>query len=106
MPAAWALLIGVLVSCALLVVGLLLQLGLRGSSSMLRASELSAELEQFSAAALVHLGILVLMATPLARLVALTIEFAKSREYAFAALAIGVLFLLGVSVIIGLTQEL
>lgn len=102
---AWALLIGVLVSCAFLVAGLLWQLGGGGSSSMLQASELSGQLEHFSAPTLVHLGILVLMATPLARLVVLTIEFAKSREYAFAAIAIGVLFLLGLSVVIGLSQE-
>ena len=106
MATGWALLIGVLISCVLLLGGLLFQLGDRRPFATLDPSDLSAELTQFGPSTFVHLGILVLMATPVARLMVLTIEFAKSREFAFAAIAIGVLFLLGVSVVIGLTQEL
>lgn len=46
-------------------------------------------------------GLITLMATPLARLVVLGIEFVRRREYAFALIALGVVFLLGVSVYIG-----
>lgn len=52
--------------------------------------------------ALVHLGIVVLLLTPIARLVAVTTEFSIRRETTFVLISVGVLLLLGASVLIGL----
>lgn len=53
-------------------------------------------------AALAHIGILVLLATPLARVIVLVTEFTRARDRAFTAISIGVLLLLGVSIAIGI----
>jgi uncharacterized membrane protein len=52
--------------------------------------------------ALVHLGIVVLLLTPIARLVAVATEFSIRRETSFVMISVGVLLLLGASVLIGL----
>jgi uncharacterized membrane protein len=52
--------------------------------------------------ALVHLGIVVLLLTPIARLVAVATEFIIRRETSFVMICVGVLLLLGASVGIGL----
>lgn len=52
--------------------------------------------------ALAHIGILVLLATPLARVIVLVTEFTRARDRAFTAISIGVLLLLGASIAIGL----
>ncbi|HSN69198.1 MAG TPA: DUF1634 domain-containing protein, partial [Thermoanaerobaculia bacterium] len=52
--------------------------------------------------ALVHLGIVVLLLTPIARLVAVSAEFSIRRETTFVLMSVGVLLLLGASVLIGL----
>lgn len=52
--------------------------------------------------ALVHVGIVVLLLTPIARLIAVAIEFMIRRETSFVAISVGVLLLLGASVGIGL----
>lgn len=52
--------------------------------------------------ALVHLGIVVLLLTPIARLLAVSTEFSIRRETAFVLMSVGVLLLLGASVLIGL----
>lgn len=50
--------------------------------------------------ATINTGLLVLMLTPLARVIVVTIEFVRDREYSFAMISIGVLLLLTMSVII------
>ncbi|HEY0592054.1 MAG TPA: DUF1634 domain-containing protein [Thermoanaerobaculia bacterium] len=57
---------------------------------------------RFETGALVHLGIVVLLLTPIARLVAVATEFMIRREASFVAISVGVLLLLGASVWIGL----
>lgn len=52
--------------------------------------------------ALVHLGIVVLLLTPIARLVAVATEFTLRHEISFVLISVGVLLLLGASVLIGL----
>lgn len=59
-----------------------------------------------ASAALLNAGVLVLMATPVVRIVVLAAEFMTRGEYAFGMIALGVLLLLGVSVYIGFAQEL
>lgn len=50
--------------------------------------------------ATINAGLLVLMLTPLARVIVVTIEFVRNREYSFAMISIGVLLLLTMSVIL------
>jgi uncharacterized membrane protein len=57
-----------------------------------------------SPAAMLHLGILVLLITPVARVVALAWSFARNRELAFAAMSLGVLLLLIVSFAAGAVE--
>ena len=55
--------------------------------------------------AIVHLGLVLLLLTPIARVVVLLAEFVRAREFSFTLISIGVLFLLVLSIVIGLTQE-
>ncbi|MGH9457515.1 MAG: DUF1634 domain-containing protein [Thermoanaerobaculia bacterium] len=57
---------------------------------------------RFETGSFLHLGLLALLLTPVARLVVLTFELARRRETTFVLVALGVLFLLGSSVWIGL----
>ena len=56
----------------------------------------------FETGSLVHLGIVVLLLTPIARLIAVGAEFARRREIAFVLMSVGVLLLLCASVFIGM----
>lgn len=51
---------------------------------------------------IIHAGLAVLVATPVARVVMLTRAFAVERDWPFAVISIGVLFLLGVSLALAL----
>ena len=53
------------------------------------------------ATATIDAGLLVLMATPIARVLVLVVEFIRFRETPFALISIVVLFLLAASVTIG-----
>ena len=83
------LFVGVIISFVLLATGLTLYF--TGSSE---------------AYTLLNAGVIVLMATPLLRVLVLAAEFMTRREYAFGMIALGVLLLLGVSIYIGFAQEL
>ena len=54
-----------------------------------------------SPAAMMHIGILVLLATPVVRVFAMAWSFARERDFAFATISIGVLLLLIVSFVVG-----
>jgi len=54
-----------------------------------------------SPAAMMHIGVLILLVTPVARVSAMAWRFARARELPFAAISIGVLLLLVVSFTIG-----
>ncbi len=71
--------IGVTLSCALLTAGLLM-----------------------NAVPIVNAGLLILIVTPLLRVLVVTRLFVANREWAFTAISIGVLFLIGVSLILAL----
>lgn len=62
---------------------------------------LAAGLGQGDARAFMSLGVLILLATPAARVVVLCWEFAKRREWAFVLISLTVLGVLGASVLIG-----
>lgn len=98
--------VGVAVSFVLLIIGIVEELLHPGSSAsaMLfgnRASILPS-IARGEPIATLHLGLLVLMLTPLTRVVVLIIEFARHREFSFVAISTGVLFLLMISVVVGL----
>jgi uncharacterized membrane protein len=99
------LIAGVAVSAVLLVAGLALLFARPAPVEPLAAGALPAAFEaltELDPAAFLHLGLLVLMFTPVARVVVLLMEFVRRREWAFAAVSLGVLFLLTGAVIIGL----
>jgi uncharacterized membrane protein len=50
---------------------------------------------------MVHLGLLVLMIAPLARIIVLAYEFVRQRDYSFALIPLGVLLLLVLSFVLG-----
>ncbi|HVR42667.1 MAG TPA: DUF1634 domain-containing protein [Thermoanaerobaculia bacterium] len=55
------------------------------------------DLPRMRTGAMIHLGLFVLMLTPIARVVAVGIELASRRETTFVLMCVGVLFLLGLS---------
>lgn len=77
--AASVLRIGVTLSCALLAAGLIL-----------------------GTAQVVNAGLVVLMLTPAARVAVVTHLFVRRREWTFAGISIGVLLLIGVSLLLAM----
>lgn len=57
---------------------------------------------RFETGALIHLGLVVLLLTPVARIVATAIALARSGEISLVLMCAGVLLLLGLSLAIGL----
>ncbi len=101
----WSLLAGLVVSGCLLTVGL----GLRLASGP-RPQEgppspvpsLVREALQGDGVALINLGLLTLIGTPMLRVVVLGIGWAREGDYRFAAVALIVLALLGLGLVLGL----
>ena len=93
------LVVGVAISFALLIAGLSGHVAGGEVPRMLDWRQLSAPAA--SASTMLHLGILVLLATPVVTLGALAIEFVRSRESLFALLCFGILLLLGVGLLTG-----
>lgn len=90
---------GVLVSFALLVAGLIESYFLpRGAAGTGSASDVLPGVLEGDATATVTAGLMVLMLTPLLRVIVLTFDFIRAREISFAIISIGVLFLLAVTV--------
>jgi Protein of unknown function (DUF1634) len=98
---ASTLLAGVVASCALLVAGLLWY-GLRPSP--IRQLDIHALRQPWvlDSTMFLHVGLLVLMLTPFARVVVLLVEFVREREFSFAFISFVVLLLLSLGVTIGL----
>ena len=91
----WVLLIGVVASVALMLLGLALYAAKPGSSDKAVAiGELPAGLARLDPVAVISLGIIVLIATPVMRVGAVCITMGQSREYMFAAVAFIVLLTL------------
>jgi len=100
--ASATLFVGVLVSTGLLAAGL--------AQAILHPERLRQDLPPLSSllhgiltadpVATINAGLLVLMFTPLARVIVVTGEFVRDREYSFALISIGVLLLLTMSVVI------
>ena len=100
---AHVLLAGVIVSFVLIIAGLTeavlsgggMEISKRGMSALVLG------LVHGDATATIDAVLLVLMATPIARVLVLVVEFIRSRETPFALISIVVLFLLAASVTIG-----
>jgi uncharacterized membrane protein len=103
--AAITLRAGVAISAVFLVAALIDSVVARETIATVTPAELGGALRgvfRLDTGALVHLGIVVLLLTPIARLIAVATEFSLRREITFVLMSVGVLLLLGVSVVIGL----
>lgn len=99
----WTLLSGLFVSAVLLVAGMALMLFKGESSSPPHQSlgELLSESLRFRGPALTVLGLLVLMVTPILRVIVLSIGWALEHQWRFTAVALAVLALLIISLLLG-----
>ncbi len=96
--------VGVLLSAAFLLAGMVDSLVAPDAVGNLDASTLAAlprGVAGLNTQALIHTGILLLLATPIARVITVGIELALRRETPFVLICSGVLFLLALSVYIG-----
>lgn len=103
--ASTALRWGVVVSFVLLIGGIVAML--RGGVVPHQVSvgdlrELPGGLARLEGSALIHAGILALLATPVARVTAMMAEALAKRERLFAMLSFGILLLLAASLVLGL----
>jgi len=96
--------LGVLVSCSLFLVGILADAVDPIAFGTIKPSHIPLlfhALIHGSPAAMLHIGVLVLLVTPVARVAAMVWTFARERDTTFAVISIGVLLLLIVSFAIG-----
>jgi hypothetical protein len=101
-PAASRLLVaGVAVSFALLIAGLAGEVAGGEVTAKLDWRQLAAASGGVTPSLLLHFGILALIATPVATVAALAVEFVRSRESLFASLCFGILLLLCVGLVTG-----
>jgi uncharacterized membrane protein len=101
------LFLGVAISCSLLAVGAIVDFFDPIAFGTIKPGHIPLLLRALvygSPAAMMHVGILVLLITPVARVLALAWSFARNREYAFAAMSAGVLLLLAVSFAVGAVE--
>ena len=95
---------GVLLSCALFLVGIVVDAIDPIAFGTIKPGHIPLLLRALihgSPAAMMHIGVLILLATPVARVAAMSWTFARERDFTFAAISIGVLLLLIVSFTIG-----
>jgi uncharacterized membrane protein len=96
--------LGVLLSCSLFIVGVLVDAVDPIAFGTIKPGHIPLLLKALihgSAAAMLHIGVLVLLVTPVARVAAMAWSFARERDFTFATISIGVLLLLIVSFTIG-----
>jgi uncharacterized membrane protein len=96
--------LGVDLSCSLFIVGILVDAVDPIAFGTIKPGHIPLLLKALihgSPAAMLHIGILILLITPVARVVAMAWSFARERDFTFAAISIGVLLLLVVSFSIG-----
>ena len=96
--------IGLLVAVALLLVGVILTLARPGLSFAHKTliSDMPRAVAAFEPGGFFELGLLVLVATPVARVVALGIGFARRRAWMFCGFSVLVLTVLALSAFLGL----
>jgi len=97
---SWTLLAGLTASVALILLGWLFTVK-NGMSENPQAKGWVAKAAHGDGTAILKLGLLVLMLTPVARVLILAIGWARQRDWTFSLIALCVLALLGVSVFLG-----
>ena len=103
--AATTLRTGVAISAVFLIAALVDTIVTPDAVATVRPTGLASALRgifRFETGSLVHVGIVVLLLTPIARLLAVATEFSIRRETSFVLISVGVLLLLGASVLIGM----
>jgi uncharacterized membrane protein len=94
---------GLSLAVALLVVGAVLSLlGRPTSSSGVSVADMPRALGALEPAGFFDLGLLVLLATPVARVLTLSVGFARRKSWLFCGLSVFVLAVLALSVYLGL----
>jgi uncharacterized membrane protein len=95
---------GLVLSVALLLTGAIMVLAGRGPSLSAKASitDLPRALAAFEPGGFLNLGLLVLLATPAARVAALVVGFARRRAWLFFGASVLVLAMLALSAYLGL----
>ncbi len=99
----WSLLAGVIVSGVLLALGLVTALA-SGQSRPKGAPSIPGLLRQAvhgEGVGLLYVGLLLLIATPILRVVVLAVGWAVEKQWRFAAVAVVVLTLLGLGLLLG-----
>lgn len=97
---SWVLRIGVLASAAFLIAGLVDAILAPDPAAWISPSTLIADLRNLPflrTVSLVHAGLVILLLTPILRVIALLFQFARERDRAFVLMSLGVLFLLSLS---------
>jgi uncharacterized membrane protein len=97
---SWTLLVGLSASAALMVLGWLLSLRQTPSENP-RDTGLLTRAVHGDATAILECGLIVLMLTPVARVLILAVGWAMRRDWTFSLIAFWVLALLALSVVLG-----
>lgn len=92
--------VGMLLSVAVIAVGLLLYVLFPGPAEPIPPERLPGELMNGSPAAVISLGILLLIITPLARVLAAALVFAVNREPRFVLASLAVLTAIVLAIVI------
>lgn len=103
--ASGVLLGGVVLSCFFLIAGLVRYAMHRdavGSLHPMQMRQLGEGLWAAEPVALIHAGLIILMITPIARIVILMVEFLRERRFTFALISFGVLLLISLGIALGL----
>jgi uncharacterized membrane protein len=96
---SWTLLVGLSASAALIVLGWLLNM--RQAPENPRNTGLFTRAVHGDATAILECGLIVLMLTPVARVLILAVGWAMRRDWTFSLIAFWVLALLALSVVLG-----
>jgi uncharacterized membrane protein len=98
---------GLAAAIVLLLTGAVLAIAGRGPSvpSATSVSDMPRALEALEPGGFLDLGLLVLLATPVARVIALAFGFARRRAWAFCGISVFVLAVLALSAYLGLRSR-
>jgi uncharacterized membrane protein len=97
---SWVLRVGVLTSAAFLIAGLIDAILAPDPATWISPSGLVADLRgvrHLHTVSLIHTGLVILLLTPILRVIALAFQFGRERDRAFVLMSLGVLFLLTLS---------
>ena len=97
------LLVGMLLSVTVMVIGLLMLALSEGTweAAPLSLPEILEGIMNGNPIAVIDLGIIMLIATPLTRVIAALVAFALNREFRFVLVALMVLAVVGIAIVVG-----